>query len=194
MPSVSKHKNIPEGSIVWKLVTPTASFLLQFLLFVLKYIIVLNIYSLIFDSAKRTERDTMKASADVGFFTGLRLFLGIRTKEEKAFRKQFLERQRQELEQARLLPELREKYMQYPVMKLSKEEFSNIPRAEQLPDGFLETCPIGTFFVCREKCPALEIIVIGQIVKEDDLICEQYGAGMSVPARGANRYRLELSD
>jgi len=75
----------------------------------------------------------------------------------------------------------------YPIIQLTQSEYAQIPRAEDLPRGFLNTCPIGTLFRCRGSNK-----IIGQLVKGDDALGEQYGAGLSVPERFVNRYRIQV--
>ncbi|MCH8748417.1 hypothetical protein IH781_01570 [Patescibacteria group bacterium] len=80
----------------------------------------------------------------------------------------------------------------FPVRRLTQEEFSRITTADQLPDRYLETCPIGLWFVCRPNNDVPEVTVIGQVVEGNDLICDQWGSGLALPARGINRYRVEI--
>jgi hypothetical protein len=42
-------------------------------------------------------------------------------------------------------------------------------------------------FVC-DNSDTLDLHVVGQVVKGDDLFCDQWGAGLVVPDRGVNRY------
>jgi len=89
---------------------------------------------------------------------------------------------------------LRERIKNYPLKTLSQKEFEKIPAAEDLEEGFLETCPIGTWFRCKrsELCP--EIIVIGQVVKGMDAFCDQVGASLlSLRYREINHYRVEIT-
>lgn len=79
--------------------------------------------------------------------------------------------------------------MLLPVKRMTQIEVETLPGAnEPLPDGFLETCPIGTWFMCRQQHELP--LVVGQIVIGDDLLCDQWGAGLCLPERGVNRYRL----
>ena len=80
----------------------------------------------------------------------------------------------------------------FPVRSLTREEFAKIITADQLPEGYLKTCPIGTWFVCRPNNDVSEVTVVGQVVEGNDLICDQWGSGLGVPARGINRYRVEI--
>lgn len=74
----------------------------------------------------------------------------------------------------------------YPIKEMTYEEFNQLPR--DVGTEFLQTCPIGTWFVCRPEVN----MVVGQIVKGDDLFCSQWGAGLSVPERGINRYSVTI--
>ena len=80
----------------------------------------------------------------------------------------------------------------FPVRRLTKEEFAGIITADQLPDRYLETCPIGSWFVCRPNEDVPVVTVVGQVVDDKDMICDQWGSGLGVPARGINRYRVEI--
>jgi len=79
----------------------------------------------------------------------------------------------------------------YPVMQLTRQQYDEIPRAEDMSEGFLETCEFGTRFRCRGST-SVEDTVIGILVKGDDALCDQYGAGLAVPERFVNRYRVSI--
>lgn len=102
--------------------------------------------------------------------------------------------EKQELAEANMLREQSAvaQIMDYPIIKLSKSDFSALPGADEkeVSRNFLETCPIGTRFVCRSRFEG--IIVVGQVVKGDDLFCSQWGSGLATPKRGINRYRVQL--
>lgn len=78
----------------------------------------------------------------------------------------------------------------YPVRHLSQAELARLPKGAGLN---LYTCPLGTCFVCAPH-PHLprEIVVVGEVVAGDQLLCDQWGAGLSLPDRGINRYRAEV--
>jgi len=78
----------------------------------------------------------------------------------------------------------------YPVMKFTLEEFNDLPR--DVPRSFLKTCEIGTLFVCSKSDLVPDVTVVGQVVKGSDLFCDQWGAGLSVPERGINRYQVKI--
>lgn len=88
--------------------------------------------------------------------------------------------------------EIRERIKRYPIKKLVQEEFNKIPNAGSLPDGFWKDCSIGFWFVCLPSILVPNTIVIGQVVSGGDLIAEQWGAGLSIPNRGFNRYRVKI--
>lgn len=75
----------------------------------------------------------------------------------------------------------------FPTMRFSQEAYNELPRGVDFPPGYLETVDIGFLF----KTTGDEMI-IGQVVKGEDLIAEQWGAGLSVPKRGINRYRAVI--
>lgn len=81
----------------------------------------------------------------------------------------------------------------YPVKELTQEGFDKIPKAESLEEGFLKTCPIGFWFVCRKSDLAPNITVIGQVVKGNDAFCDQVGAALlSLGKREINRYQAKI--
>ena len=81
-----------------------------------------------------------------------------------------------------------------PELRLSFNEYYDIPRAEDMPEGFLKTCPIGTRFKCKGS-KTIENTVIGIVVKGEDALAHQYGAGLlSVPERFVNRYKPVVDD
>lgn len=83
------------------------------------------------------------------------------------------------------ISDLRRKIAHYPRKIMTFEEFENLPR--NVSSEFLRTCPLGTMFVC-DNSDTLDLHVVGQVVKGDDLFCDQWGAGLVVPDRGVNRY------
>lgn len=76
----------------------------------------------------------------------------------------------------------------YPEVLLTQEEFDRIKNS---PSADLDTCPLGTWFIYKKQ-DAAGITVLGQVVAGDKLIASQWGAGLCVPERGANSYRLKL--
>ncbi len=86
-----------------------------------------------------------------------------------------------------------ERIKKYPARELTQEEFNEIPEAEDLEEGFLETCPIETWFVCRKNDLVPDVTVIGQVIKGDDAFCEQVGSALlSLREREINRYRVKI--
>ncbi len=107
--------------------------------------------------------------------------------EEKRLREESESRLREERRKTR---EVRAGIDRFPLRTLTREEFGTLPKGSELD---LKTCPLGTWFVCAPFPPALEVIVLGHVVSPGDMICEQWGAGLSLPERGINRYRLQFS-
>ena len=79
----------------------------------------------------------------------------------------------------------------YPILELTPEEYDSIPRAEDRPKDFVKHCPIGTKFRCMGST-TFEDTVIGIVVEGKDALINQYGAGLSVPERFINRYKVRL--
>jgi len=77
-------------------------------------------------------------------------------------------------------------------MSLTFEEFSSIPRAEDLPAGFLKACRFGFRFKCAGSKDATNT-VIGVVVRGLDALVDQWGAGLSIPERFVNRYRAQVT-
>ena len=88
----------------------------------------------------------------------------------------------------REIEELRQRIMRYPEKTLSQGEFDKLPR--NVDREFLNFSPIGSWFVFDPIPEIPNIQIVGQIVTGDDLFAEQWGAGLSVPIRGINRYRI----
>jgi len=131
----------------------------------------------------------------MGIVNAARVLFGFPTLEEakRIEDQKLLEEKRREAAQQERQAVL--KIMGYPIKKFTQEEFSGLPGGEKnrLPPDFLKICPIGTWFVCRQN-NFTDIVVVGQVVKGNDLFCDQWGAGLSVPERGINRYRLQLTN
>ena len=97
-----------------------------------------------------------------------------------------LEMERREEEEARLI-------FKYPVVEMTREELTKIPNGDAVPIDFLQTCPVGTKFICRKNRFLPDLVIIGKVVKGENLFCAQWGAGLlSIPDRGINRYRVEI--
>lgn len=85
----------------------------------------------------------------------------------------------------------------FPPMEFTMAEYDALPRSEDLIEEFgerhLYSANIGLKFKCTggEK---LEDTVVGHLVKGNDAICEQYGAGLFVPERFVNRYEPVIVD
>ncbi|MBI1833618.1 MAG: hypothetical protein HYR90_02215 [Candidatus Andersenbacteria bacterium] len=95
-------------------------------------------------------------------------------------------REKQRKEEKRL-----EIIKRYPLTLVTSAEFSAFPRREDLPEDFLQESFVGTQFVFASEQPK-DPVVIGQVVKGDDLLCSQWGAGLCVPTFGINRYRVRI--
>jgi len=80
----------------------------------------------------------------------------------------------------------------YPIKEMTEQEFANFPRGDSVTREFLEKCPLNTWFICRKNEFVPDVVILGQVVKGDDLFCDQWGAGLAVPERGINRYVLKL--
>ncbi len=96
-----------------------------------------------------------------------------------------IEMERREEKEARMI-------FKFPVIGMTNEELAKIPNSDTISNHFLQTCPFGTKFICRKNRFHPDAIVIGKVVKGEDLFCAQWGAGLSVPDRGINRYRVEI--
>lgn len=70
----------------------------------------------------------------------------------------------------------------FPILNMSLEEFQKLQIPG--PDIDLRTVEMGYTFRCKPTTTTNEIVV-GQIVKGDDLFCDQWGSGLAVPARGS---------
>jgi hypothetical protein len=77
----------------------------------------------------------------------------------------------------------------YPVVEMSRDVFEKLavpPSAETL-----KFMPFGSVIRCADKgVPSPTII--GQLVKGEEAITSQWGAGLSLPERFLNRYEVEL--
>ena len=100
---------------------------------------------------------------------------------EQQRQKERLEEKRREEQAARI--------RNFPEKHLTQEEFDQLPNGRKFESNFLETCPIGTWFKCHPSDICPDIIVIGQVVKGGNMLCDQWGAGLCIPERGINRYR-----
>jgi hypothetical protein len=104
-----------------------------------------------------------------------------------------------ELEQLRKVFEAAEKskndirtmgqIQRYHLLQMSRAEFDRLAQGKDLD---LNTCPMGTLFVCKPFELLPNIIIVGQIVRGLDMFADQWGAGLSVPERGINRFRVEI--
>ncbi|MDD5165628.1 MAG: hypothetical protein PHG25_03820 [Candidatus Pacebacteria bacterium] len=77
----------------------------------------------------------------------------------------------------------------FPIREMSATEFDQLVREKPVD---LKTCPLGTWFVCTPFELTPDVTVVGQVVTGLEMIANQWGAGMSVPERGVNRYRVKL--
>jgi len=97
-----------------------------------------------------------------------------------------------ERERIARIPETIHKLRNLPQIELTQEEFNKLPEIGDFTTEWLRNeAPFGFEFICRPfpECPK-NIIVLGRLVKTGDIICEQYGSGMSPPAKFINRYRV----
>jgi hypothetical protein len=82
-----------------------------------------------------------------------------------------------------------ERVSRYPLKQMSRTEIDKLPKGKDLD---LKGCPIGTWFACSSSPLIPDVTVIGQTVAGLDMIAEQWGAGLSIPERGINRYRVQI--
>ena len=80
----------------------------------------------------------------------------------------------------------------YPTKKLTQKEFDELPK--NVSCEFLKTCPISTWFFCKPMLEAPDLHVVGQVVKGDDVLTKQFGAGLlsGTGEREINRYLVEI--
>jgi hypothetical protein len=98
-------------------------------------------------------------------------------REEKAYQRRVQDAER------------RQKVLKWPQVQMTGEQFAAL-KSQKID---LQTCPLGTWFVYKKPLPYLPgVTIIGQVVKGLDMFCDQWGAGLSVPDRGARKYRLEI--
>ncbi len=84
----------------------------------------------------------------------------------------------------------REQILRFPEKIMSADELGRLQKGS---DVDLNTCPLDTWFICKLSDLVPDLVVVGQVVEGDKMIAEQWGAGLSVPPRGINRYRLRVS-
>ncbi len=77
----------------------------------------------------------------------------------------------------------------FPEKQMTAADFALLKRGRDID---LHTCPIGTWFVCKPSEHLPDITVVGQVVEPEKMFENQWGAGMSLPLRGINRYVLDL--
>ena len=94
------------------------------------------------------------------------------------------------------ISEERRRIEKYPIIEFTQDEFNKIPKSDSFTIEWLrKESFIGFRFICKPSEASLlkpEIIAMGEVVKGDDLVCEQWGAGLSVPAKGINRYQVRI--
>lgn len=96
----------------------------------------------------------------------------------------------QEEERLRELPHRIHRIMRYPIAKFTRKKFDALPKLKELK---LYECPMGTWLSWPDFEPALpDVRVVGQVVPGLEAIAEQWGAGMSIPERYVNKYRVEF--
>lgn len=119
-----------------------------------------------------------------------------RLKEAKEIRR-WEERRAKEAEKERVarIPETLAKIRRLPVIKLTKAEFDKTPKAGSFTKKWLQKeAPFGFKFICRPfpECPK-DLIVLGHLVKGVEAIASQYGAGLFVPEKFVNQYRVVIT-
>jgi hypothetical protein len=77
----------------------------------------------------------------------------------------------------------------FPVVEMSKHVFENLTIPANSTE--LKYMPFGTVIRCVDK-EVPSPTVIGQIVKGEEAIASQWGAGLSLPERFLNRYEVEV--
>ncbi len=82
--------------------------------------------------------------------------------------------------------------LNYPVRKLTHEEYIQIPEA--LSKAQLRDCSLGSWFRCRPYEHLPDVKVVMQIVDGQNALVAQIGAPLSPPPRWGNRYRVEFVD
>lgn len=116
-------------------------------------------------------------------------------REQKVVEIQRIERaereERRKAEEAKQERQVAKSIMSYPIKKMTKEELDKLPYGTEMPVDFLKTCPLGTWFVCKKSRFLMDVTVIGQVVAGKDLLADQW-AGLSIPERGINRYRVVI--
>jgi len=83
--------------------------------------------------------------------------------------------------------------MKYPTRHITSEELSELPKIPgECTADFLKTCPLGTWFVCKPNRFLPDTVVVGKVVAGKDLLEDQWGAVLSIPERGVNRYTVVI--
>lgn len=77
----------------------------------------------------------------------------------------------------------------FPVVEMTEKQFSTLALPKSADD--LKFVPFGHVIRCSEK-GAVDPTVIGQIVRGEEAIASQWGAGLSLPKRFLNRYEVEV--
>jgi hypothetical protein len=112
-----------------------------------------------------------------------------KTAAEVAAEDQEEARKEKEAERERKKPLIIANIRRYPIKVMCKEEVAELPR--NVSTDFLKTCPLGTWFISADSNLIPGVTVVCQVVKGDDMFAENW-AGLCVPERGINRYRLQL--
>jgi hypothetical protein len=79
----------------------------------------------------------------------------------------------------------------FPVVYMTWEHYSQLPRLANLPKGFEQKCSLGFWFAFGSSEKTEDTIVIGQIVATGDLNANQW-CTIALPERGWNKYRLVI--
>ena len=87
-----------------------------------------------------------------------------------------------------------EKAKNYPIKEMTKTEFAELLRvSEQYCYAWLQTCALGTWFVCQQKHSIPGLIIIAQIVAKKDWLLDQKNDSSPIFSdRGINRYRVKF--
>ncbi len=97
---------------------------------------------------------------------------------------------KKDLEDKIRLEAYRRMVMGYPPMNLTAEQLAILPR---LKGKYIPDFPIETIFVYPLPDHIPGIIVIGHVVKRDDLLNSQWGGrAMSLPDKGINYYLANI--
>ncbi len=112
-----------------------------------------------------------------------------RERERQALLKQEGDRTSALLE-AKIVEETKRQILGYPEKVFTAKKFASLPKGNNVN---FQGCKIGTWFLCNPYRHLPGVVVVGQVVGGDDMFVDQWGAGLSIPERGINRYRVRLA-